>query len=32
MDWVPDNDSEDVAELVSDAKSFLANKKLHKPS
>lgn len=32
MDWAPDDNSEDVAELLTDAKSFLSNRKLHKPT
>ena len=31
-DWEPINDSEDVNELVQDADSFIANKKMHRTS
>ena len=29
-DWTPVDESEDVANLVSEAKSFMSNKKMHR--
>ena len=30
-DWAPTESNEDVEELVNDAKSFMSNKKMHRP-
>ena len=30
-DWAPIENNEDVEELVNDAKSFMSNKKMHRP-
>ena len=30
-DWAPIESNEDVEELVNDAKSFMSNKKMHRP-